>query len=78
MGASISKTATAATAAAPAEQTFAARCDEVTDAFLAAVCQSRAGGALRSVTLDCRRSGFDEVAVERASQAAGGKVVLQL
>lgn len=61
-----------------APQTFSARCDEVTDTFLKPICKARTAGSLRSVTLDCRRSGFDEAAVDRVHQAAGGKLVLQL
>lgn len=83
MGATLSSTrarraSAASPCTAPPHLTFAARCDEVTDHFLKPVCEARAAGELRSVTIDCRKSGFDEVAVERANQAAGGRLVLQL
>ena len=77
MGATLSKRMRR-TAPRPPQQALSARCDEVTDEFLKAVCKARTCGALRSVTLDCRRSGFEEAAVDKVLRAAGGKLVLQL
>lgn len=64
--------------AAPKTLKFSARCEDVSDEFLKRVCAARATGALHSVTLDCSRSEFDEVQVDRVQAAAGGKVVLYL
>lgn len=55
-----------------------ARCDQITDDLLARVAEARTQGALRAVTIDCRRSPFDEEAVDRVYSAAGGKLVLDL
>lgn len=78
MGTRVSKAAAAGSRPAAARpDKFSARCDGVTPELLDRIRASRDAGRLRSVTVDCRTCAYDDDAMARVQEAAGGhKVVM--
>lgn len=50
---------------------FDLRPDELTTVLTARIADTRREGRLRSVTLDCRRTGYDDTVADALEQAAG-------